>query len=612
MCGIAGIIGIQPSGTNIRSMLQRMAHRGPNGLYYYESGQIALGHARLSIIDLSTSANQPMEDPATGNVIVFNGEIYNYIEIKKEIGNRYHFRTDSDTETILAAYAVYGNSFLSKLRGMFALALLNKKTGELLIARDRFGIKPLYYRSLPGTLLFASEIKSLVNIAGLPDAVSEQKAYEFVANMQMDTDASTLFKDIHQLPPACSCKIHADGRMGPIEAYWDFPQPGSKRFNQQAADELVHIFDDTIRVHLRSDVQVGSFLSGGIDSSSVTAFALRNLQQPVLHTFSAVLPYFHPENALIGDVTENQEAIREHKFMLSGERFFDDVPDLLYHHDEPTLDGSMYAHYKLCELAGASKVTVLLSGSGGDELFGGYASHIHAHHAKLLSAIKLSRYLNDVRQVKAATSMTYKSLLIKSIYDNVPVSIRRKIKNRQIRNKVSHLAVEPFFQHYYHAHKDPYFANLVNNYRSWTAPPFLHYEDRNSMAFGVETRVPFFDHLLIEHVLQYTSEDVIKGQSKSLLRKSFKGIVPDTILQQKGKYGFPSPIDHALKEDVTGRELFYDLYKNVPMLKQKETAQLADQFYQGKADVSLFWRTFSFILWYHIYFKNWKQYFHVA
>ena len=608
MCGIAGIIGSGRVNVSVKEMLEKIRHRGPDGLFYYEADHVAFGHARLSIIDLSTSANQPMVDPSTGNVIIFNGEIYNYLELKDTLKSQYNFLTESDTEVLLAAYAVYGINFLEHIRGMFAFALFEKKSGKVLLARDRFGIKPLYYRKQSGAVLFGSEIKALLNSDPVPETINELKAYEFLANCQLDTDEHTMFSNIYQLLPSSYMWVDSNGEMDKSVEYWQFPEPGNRHFDEQAEKELVELFNETIRIHLRSDVPVGAFLSGGIDSSAVTCFALKNLQQPVLHSFSAVLPYFHPENALIKDVLATSDHIRPHQFLLSGEDFFNDIPDLIYHHDEPTMDGSMYAHYKLCSLARDNGVKVLLSGSGGDELFGGYASHIHAQHARLLSTLRFKRYIGDVRKMKNSAGITYKDLLLKSLYEQIPVSIRRQIKQRQIRKKINHLSISPDFTHYYHEHKDPYFANLVNNYRSWTAPPFLHYEDRNSMAFGVETRVPFFDHKLVEFILQFATEDVIAGKSKSLLRRSFKGIVPDIVLQQKGKYGFPSPIDHALKSDAEGKQLFFDLYRETPLLKEKETAALGNTFFNGAGDVSIFWRTLSYMLWYQIFFKGWKNY----
>lgn len=610
MCGIAGIIGVNRSIAGIEMLLDRIRHRGPNGLYHESFGDFAFAHARLSIIDLSDRARQPMRDHSSGNLIIFNGEIYNYLELKSEIGNRYTFNSNSDTEVILAAYKVFGMAFISKLRGMFAFALYDAGLNQVLLVRDRLGIKPLYYRKEEGCFLFASEIKALINIGYSNESVNERKAYEFLADCQLDTDEQTMFNSVKQLPAAHYCWVNAQGVMTAPVSYWQFPEPGKKIFENKDQDDFLEVFNETIRIHLRSDVTLASFLSGGIDSSSICCFALRHLQQENLQVYSAVLPFQHPETALIADVLKTSDRLVPNEFLLDGKGFFDDVVSVIYHHDEPIMDGSMYAHYKLCELAQHNGVKVMLSGSGGDELFGGYSSHIHAHHSRLLTRGKWARYLQDLRQTSSQTSIPYKALLIKSIYDALPVSFRRSLKNNQLRKRLSHLTVKPFIPHYYHEHPDPYHENLLNNYKSWTAPPFLHYEDRNSMAHGVEVRVPYFDHQLIEYIMQFDSECLIQGRSKSLLRNSFRHHVPDPVLDQKNKYGFISPIDHTLKDDAVGREIFYDFLPDTPLLDRKASEKLARSFFQGQGDISVYWRMLSYIMWYQVFFRGWKGYTH--
>ncbi|MDQ2719755.1 MAG: asparagine synthase (glutamine-hydrolyzing) [Bacteroidota bacterium] len=602
MCGIAGIIGTDKVNIQVEDILQKIRYRGPDGLFYWKNEMIAFGHARLKIIDLTANANQPMVDNSTGNVIIFNGEIYNYLEIKKEIGAKYDFRTDSDTEVILAAYKVYGIAFFTKLRGMFAFALYDKALDKILLARDRLGIKPLYYRKVDQSFVFASEIKAIINLGKETESLNEIKVYEFLANRQLDTNHETFFKNVNQLPPAHYLWVNIDGSAENTISFWNYPELGTRQFDEKAKQEFLEIFNETIAIHLRSDVEVGSFLSGGIDSSSVTCFALRNIHQPYLHTFSGILPYHHPENALIDDVLSISKRLIPHKFQLDGASFFEDVEDVIYHHDEPILDGSMYSHYKLCKIAGQNGIKVLLSGSGGDELFGGYSSYINAHHSNLLSNLKIKKYLTDVKKVANNSSHSYSDLVIKSLFESLPFSTRRNFKNRQIQRKNKHLEIHPFIEHYYYEDENRYYANLLNNYKSWTVPPFLHYEDRNSMAFGIEIRVPFYDHQLMDFIFQFSPDQVISGSSKSILRNSFNGIVPEKVLSQKGKYGFPSPLDHVLATDKRGKELFFDLYRNAPFLKQKETEKLGIDFYNGKGDLRIFWRTLSYVLWYSIFF----------
>lgn len=602
MCGIAGIIGSHSDQFDIDLMLNRIRHRGPDGCFTSRFDNLSLAHARLSIIDLTADANQPMTDPDSGNTIVFNGEIYNYVELKKEIGDRYRFRTTSDTEVILACFRVFGDGFLSKLRGMFAFALYDPTARRVMLARDRMGIKPLYVRRMPGSVLFASEIKSLAGLPGITDSVNELKAYEFMANCQLDTGAETLFAEVEQLLPATYAWVSLNGQMDRPKTYWQIPEPGRRKLDETARQDFISLFRETVSLHLRSDVPVGSFVSGGIDSSLVSCMAEDLLSPRELHTFSAVLPYFHPENALISTMLDSGKRFVPHTFMLDGQGFFDDVQKVIYHHDEPIMDGSMYAHFKLCSIARNEHIKVVLSGSGGDELFGGYPSHIYAAHARLLKQGRMSRYISELRRVSRGSRVAASVLLLRSMYECVPVPIRRSLKNVQLKKKFRHLDQWPDVRHFHHAHPDPYHANLINNYRSWTAPPFLHYEDRNSMAHGVEARVPFFDHCLLEFVLQFDSGELIRGRTKSLLRDSFRSLVPEAVLDQKGKYGFPSPIDHALRHDQKGKEFYFDSISSTPMLNKTEAERLGRNFYEHDGDVSIFWRVLSFMIWYRIFF----------
>jgi asparagine synthase (glutamine-hydrolysing) len=394
MCGIAGIIGPNNNQFSISSMLERIKHRGPDGLFYWDSNNINLAHARLSIIDLSTDANQPMIDEETGNVIVFNGEIYNYIELKEELKNKYNFKTQSDTEVLLATYRIFGLDMFAKLRGMFAFALFDPKLNKVLLARDRLGIKPLIYRKIDNTILFASEIKSLIN-QGATEKVNELKVYEFLADARMDADEHTLFEGVKHLLPAHYMWVGLNGESSEPKSFWDFPELGNRRFDENARLELIETMDENIKIHLRSDVPVGTFLSGGLDSSTATVFALKNMKQEKLNVFSAILPYFHPENSLINEITDSDNRIIKNDLLLSNDDFFEDIPKVIYQNGSPILDGSMYTHYKLCKLAKDKNIKVLLSGSGGDELFGGYESMVNAQHARLLYQRRFIKYFTE-------------------------------------------------------------------------------------------------------------------------------------------------------------------------------------------------------------------------
>ena len=246
MCGIAGIIGENENNVAIETILETISYRGPDGLFYQKINHVAFGHARLSIIDLKVSANQPMVDESTGNVIIFNGEIYNYLELKKEIGTRYQFKTNSDTEVLLAAYHVFGMDFFSFLRGMFAFAIYDHSKRKVLLARDRVGIKPLYYRKLGQSVFFASEIKAIINLAGKSESINQIKAYEFLANRQLDTNEQTFFEGVLQLLPAHYIWVDTKGNIEEAKPFWDFPQTGKRKLTKESEKEFVEVFNETI------------------------------------------------------------------------------------------------------------------------------------------------------------------------------------------------------------------------------------------------------------------------------------------------------------------------------------------------------------------------------
>jgi len=601
MCGIACIAGKNKFHL-FDGMLNTIKHRGPDGSNKWQNTDFALGHARLSIIDLSQAANQPMVDDF-GNVLIFNGEIYNYLELRKQLSNNYVFKTDSDSEVILAAYQILKERCVEILRGMFSFIIYDNQTNKLFVARDRFGIKPLYYRKYVGAIAFSSEIKSLVNQQNESKTLNEEKAYEFIVHRRLDTDTNTLFNEVKQLKQGCYIWVDSDGNTTDEKSYWTFPKLGEKKITSNTFEDIYQKLDETVALHLRSDVPVGSFLSGGVDSSVISAISLQHVSPQNWHTFSAILPYYQQENALIEDFHNFYPRIKRHDFQLNGSAFFDDIEKIIFHHDEPILDGSMYAHYKLCEIAARNKIKVVLSGSGGDELFSGYKSYIDAGLAQKLKSLDVSGYFKMINKLSHTSQYSKASLIQKSIWELLPFEFRKKIKERQATSLSSIVNKEYKIELYPFRNKDPFQANLLNNFYSWTVPPYLHYEDRNCMAHGVEVRVPFLDHKLIEFVLQFDYTSFLNGNTKSVLRNSVKYILPEKIVNQKGKFGFPSPIDHALQKDKKGKEMFYDTIKNVDFINQKEAIKLANNFYDTGENLILYWRTLSFSIWHNLFFS---------
>lgn len=611
MCGITGIIGSNFDHQHLDTMMRRIAHRGPDSQGRWSNGTVSLGHLRLKIIDLSERAAQPMICPLTGNVLTFNGEIYNYREIKSELAGHYPFQTDSDTEVILAAYSRWGTAALQQMRGMFAFALYDAEQQKTLLARDRFGIKPFYYLSKTGVFLFSSEIKGLLGFPGSPSAVNLKKVFGFLAHRHLDTDSETFFKDINQLPVAHFAWVNNRGEMlAPVE-YWSPPHLGEQHFESKDKILFREKLAESVRLHLRSDVPVASFLSGGLDSSSIACLASQELSEGYkLQTFSSVLEEKTEENELIDVMQKHLKDGVHHSVVFDGNNFLEELPRVTYHHDEPLADASMYAHWELCKLARQQGVKVLLSGNGGDEVLGGYASYIYALLGRLLKKgnwYLLACYLYIFSESRPE-SVT--QLILRAVQEATPFSHRERHKQSQglLASQLLNGAFSAKnYEFYPHRSHDPYVANLLNNLRHWTVPPFLHYEDRNSMAFGVEIRVPMLDHIFFEFVTAYRPEDLLKGRSKQALRESMRGVVPDLVLDQRLKYGFAAPLEKFLAyEPAATHRFFREQVERVPFLNQKLAGELAKEVLakQNQNRFQYFWRVLSVAVWYNTFFSG--------
>jgi asparagine synthase (glutamine-hydrolysing) len=586
MCGIAGVVGPSAQLADVDRMLDRTRHRGPDGRGVWSRPGIALGHLRLSIIDLSSGGAQPMIAADGRHTLVFNGEIYNYRELRAEIGDRYPFRTQSDTEVLLAAHVLWGEAAPQRLRGMFAYAVCDGSS--VLLARDRLGIKPLYWTSVGDAVAFCSEIKGLLSVGQSPPLIDGTRVHAYLAHRQLDAGNGTLFAGIQAVEAGTMVRIALDGRRAAPRRYWTFPDFGDAPFGAPEIAQLREQLNETVALHLRSDVPIGFFVSGGVDSSSVACLARQSLGPDyAMHLFSAVeTPDIrNEENRLIPLV---QDAVRGqvHEFLLDGRGFLDDLPKVIEHHDEPLLDGSMYSHFALCRMARAAGLKVLLSGSGGDELFAGYSSHVTGLLASLLQQGRVIDWWR--RCGRLAPQGSRWGLAVRSAQELAPVGLREHYKQRHAARLLDGLlatsqAEERFFRV---KERDPFRSVFVANYRHWTVPPYLHYEDRNSMAFGLEARVPFYDHKLIEFVCRHRPEDFVQAQSKHLLREAVASVVPREVVYQKRKFGFAGAIGKLLRE--------------LDFVDQARAAQLARKFFArqtSELESGLFWRLLCLGIW---------------
>ena len=572
MCGIAGIVGdaisINPS--LVERCGTELNHRGPDdhGFLLWKEGKgarlskdlpdvldgrVFFAHQRLSIIDLSPAGWQPMGTSDGRYFIVFNGEIYNYVELRRELEKLgWGFRSHSDTEVLLHAYAQWGPSVLNRLSGMFAFAVLDTQERKLFLARDFFGIKPLFYAYHEGAFAFASEIKALLRLPGFPRKVNPGRVYEYLRFGGLDHGRETFFGEIRQLPAAHYLEVsldHAnDGR--PVN-YWklDLEERTSLSLDD-AAENLRTLFLDSVRLHLRSDVPVGACLSGGIDSSSIVA-AIRHLEPDVeLHTFSYAAddPSVNEERWV--DMVGGATRAVVHKVRPTPEELVKDLDDLIGVQDEPFGSTSIYAQYRVFRLAKEAGIKVVLDGQGADELLGGYAPYLSTRLASLVAggawfeAMHFTSHARRLPHVRTGTLLFSAGGLL--LPDFLRPWARRLIKqeltscwlNDQWFIDQGVKPAEPYRPRGKEMLRRHLYESLEFGLRS-----LLRYEDRNSMAHSIESRVPFLTPQLARFIYSLPQEYIVdrNGVGKSVFRRAMRGLVPDPILDRQDKIGFATP-----------------------------------------------------------------------
>jgi len=573
MCGIAGVIGpgAERGGAELVAPLTVLQHRGPDDHGWllqtpegFKAGRAEdspdpfrarLLHRRLSILDLSESGWQPMTTPDHAFALAFNGEIYNYIELREQLRREgCSFRSQSDTEVLLHACARWGPSALRRLVGMFAFALLDARRDKLVLARDFFGIKPLYYVYSEGTFAFASEIKALLRLPFVRRRVHPQRFYDYLRLGLTDHGGETLFAEIRQLPAAHYLEVSLDNpRPGDPVRFWDLDlqNPLDLSFDE-AAKRWRDLFLDNVRLHLRSDVPVGAALSGGIDSSAIVA-AMRLLEPKAdLHAFSYIVEDATLSEEQWVDQVGTQTRAVLHKVHATPKELVDDLDDLIYTQDEPFGSTSIYAQYRVFRKARENGVTVMLDGQGADELLAGYRPYLAA---RVGSLVRRGHWLEAVRFARRAARLPgtrgLLRLLLQTGGELLPAKCKavaqqllgegampRWLNNSWFRTRGVGASFAPR-----RAKQDLLRERLRETVVTTSLPMLLRYEDRNSMAWSIESRVPFLTPALAEFTLQLPEEYLLgpDGTSKLVFRKAMRGIVPDAILDRRDKIGFATP-----------------------------------------------------------------------
>jgi len=576
MCGIAGQVSlnnhpIAPLRSGLAAMSRLIAHRGPDGLGQWQSdnGQVGFVHRRLSIIDLSESAAQPMQ-AVNGTVLTYNGEIYNYPELRGALKHHWAFRTDSDTECILAAYDRHGDACLDHLRGMFAFSLWDEKHKRLFCARDRFGIKPFYYAVVEGVFYFASEAKALLPF--LPSIDTNDIALSEYLTFQYTIGEKTLFEGIKQLLPGHALAVE-NGQVR-VWCYWDVSyQIDYDHSPIYVQNRLRELLEESIELHGRSDVPVGSYVSGGIDSSLMYQMAQANDSSSPLGFHGRFTDYPGYDESAYAQAAAKNAGGQLHCIDIGAEDFRNNIEKVIYHLDFPVAGPGAFAQYMVSQLA-SEHVKVVLGGQGGDEIFGGYARYLVAYFEQCIKAAIDGSYGNGNYVVTLESIVPnlgllreYKPLMkqfwSEGLFEPMDQRYFRLVdRSNDMQNEIEWAALDSrkvfenfstIFNNPSNGMKEAYFDKMTHFDFKCLLPALLHVEDRMSMAHGLESRVPFLDHPLVEFAATVPADIKFKGGNmKHLLKQVFSQKLPKEILNRRDKMGFPVPLkewfDHDLKD----------------------------------------------------------------
>ncbi len=567
MCGIAGIVLreakiIDPGFASVQ------AHRGPDqqGLILSDGetisahsrielqprqARLALIHHRLSIIDLSELGRQPMSTPDGRYHLIYNGEVYNYIELRREleaVGVR--FVSQSDTEIVLHALVHWGKESLCRFEGMFALALWDARARTLLLARDFFGIKPLHYHQTTDRFAFSSEMKALMRLEGVERRLDAQATFEFLRHARTDDDRSTLIRDIRQLESGCWMEIHLDRPGNATHGrYWEFKRSPLELSFVDAAAHLRNLFLRNIERHLRSDVRVGTALSGGIDSSAIVS-AVRHLRPDIdLHTFSYVAADKRLSEEGWMDIVSEHTGASVHKVRVGADDLISDLDELIDAQDQPFGSTSIYAQFCVFRAAKEADIKVMLDGQGADELLGGYSNFLGVRLASMLlrgemtNAVRFLRHVGDDVGLLQLLPTTGPFLFPPWMQQLLRRLVGRELVPRWLDRDWFRAAGARLEATPKRAMSGAIYADELKRATTSGLPHLLRYEDRNSMHFSVESRVPFLTRELAEFAISVPEEHSLTpdGTRKALLRSAMRGIAPDSILDRRDKIGFATP-----------------------------------------------------------------------
>ena len=608
MCGIVGVVNLKSGtvGENVlRAMITAQIHRGPDDQGFLVDGPVGLGHCRLSIIDLSPLGHQPMANEDGSLWIVFNGEIFNYIELKKELSDLGHkFRSNTDTEVILRAYREWGVECLQRFNGMWAFAIWDAEKKQIFCSRDRFGIKPFYYFKNDDSFIFGSEIKSLLALDSIKREAEEERVFNYLFYGIEDYDDKTFFKNIKQLSGSHYMIIDLSG-PGPkleIKKWYTFFDCDVIDYSASVNDEkeLIDLLQDSVKIRLRSDVSVGSCLSGGLDSSSVVCIAaklLRSVGSLCQEVFTSSFPGEAIDESAYAQKVIDVTGCVGNFIHPEIKGLKENLGKIVWHQEEPFGGFGAYAQWLIMEKARAKNVKVMLDGQGGDELFFGYERYYAFYFLDcLLKKGKIIEFAKEFYMAAKNSRLDIKNLVQYFFYFSffglrkirIAFQLKSFLKNDQY-DQFANGARNLFrIKDLFSLQRDEIMGRQLSH--------LLKYEDRNSMAHSVEARLPLLDHRLVEFACRLSPKRKIRnGWTKYIFRKAMKGIVPDDIRWRKIKIGFEVTEEKWLAEfypeikkifsndPVSGRYIDIDYF-----LKKLE---------QKKVPARFLWRAYNLELW---------------
>ena len=620
MCGIAGKLGFHPGAAPSKELLEKMcdaiSHRGPDDAGYFRHGPVGLGHRRLSIIDLA-SGHQPLSNRDETVWVVFNGEIYNFVELRERLEAKGHrFRTTSDTEVIVHLYDDLGEAFVQHLRGMFAIALWDVRQRRLMLVRDRLGKKPLYYSIIPEHgLVFASEIKALLQDPSVPQVLNHEALDSYMSLLYVPSPMS-MFEGIHKLP-AGHLLTWCDEKLV-VKEYWDLIfEPQAHKSEQSAVEAFQAVVQEAVRVRLRSDVPLGAFLSGGIDSSTVVHHMAYQSRRPVVTCSVGFDEQAHNELPYAKEIAEYLHC--EHHEHRITPRIEEIVGKLARVFDEPFADSSAVPAYYVSQIA-RRYVTVALSGDGGDEVFAGYSRHyLHRLDGRLRSRLgmlgcglisRLARALPPFKGQQVLTRLggsaaqacakNHTDILFKR-------DLKRLVYSHDLSARCQHFNVEEILTRYYNqcTATHPLDKALYVDLKTYLADDILVKVDRMSMANGLEVRAPLLDHKLIEFSATLPPSLKLRGgTTKYLLRQSLTGQVPDSVLTRQ-KHGFTMPLAEWLRgplRPMMEDTLFSRRSRQRGLFDMQAIRKLCDDHIEHRYDYAhQIWQFLMLELWHQTY-----------